>query len=247
MGKVSLEIISMWFSESFLAPFFLNHYRFADRIRIIDDVESSKDVRGIVSQYPNASLEYIKFPDRFDNDIAVAKVNECYAESTADWVVYADADEFILEENLKDLLAETSDDIFYVRLYQVYRTVYDSDLDVNIPIGEQRRCGDAYAVKGNNRHGKKPMIVRGGLKKMKWQPGQHNIWNRHKWKTSDRVLLGSHWIMADPCFCIERRMRGKARQSQANVLRGNSCHYNTITEEQVIKELEEHKYDRRLF
>jgi hypothetical protein len=237
----------MWFNEKFLAPYCLKHYSFADRIRIIDDEESTDDVKGIVAQYPNASLETIKFPAGFDNDIAVAKLNQCYLESKADWFIAVDADEFVLQDDVKKFLQHRLEDIFYVRLYQVYRISTDRDLDINAPIKEQRRYGDADAVKGNNKAGAKPIVVRTGLRKLKWMPGQHNIWNRHRYITSEEVLLGAHWMMADPCFCIDRRMRGVARQSEQNRIRGNSYHYNTLTREQVEMDLQQHVNDGRLF
>ncbi len=243
----TIEVVTMWFNEEFLAPYFLKHYSFADRIRVIDDVESKYHIDKIISQFPNASLENIYFPNGFDNDIAVAKLNQCYAESKADWMIAVDADEFVLQDNLKEFLSVQMDDIFYVRLYQVYRTVNDCDLDINLPIQEQRRNGDADVVKGQNRKGAKPIIVRTGLRNMKWMPGQHNIWNRNRYRTSDTVLLGVHWMMADPCFCIERRMRGVRRQSEQNRIRGNSSHYNSLTEEQVRLDLQQHFHDGRLF
>lgn len=248
MGKIlSVEIITMTFNERFLLPFFLKHYSFANIVRVIDDEESTEDISDIISEYPNAIMEKIRFPSGFDNDLAVAKLNECYRTSPCDWVIAVDADEFVIEPNLLSILSDTEDDIFYVRLYQVYRNHDDKDLDLALPIMEQRRHGDPGAVQGRNRKGAKPIIVRGGLNGMKWQPGQHNIWNRHKWKTSEQVLLGSHWMMADPCFSVARRMRGVMRQSEANRVRGNSSHYNTLTEQQVWDDINAHTHNQRLF
>ena len=246
-GLPKIEVITMWFNEAFLAPFFLNHYSCVDHIRIIDDEESTDDIRGVVSRYANASIEYIRFPAGFDNDIAVGRLNQSYRESKADWVIAVDADEFVFMDDLPTLLSQQKEDIFYVRLFQVYRHREDSDLDPGIPIRLQRRHGDSHAVKGRNRKGMKPIVVRVGLHNMKWMPGQHNIWNRHHYVTSERVLFGAHWIMADPAFCVDRRLRGRARQSQQNILRGNSCHYNTVTEELVREELGKHMDDERLF
>ncbi len=247
LPNVTIEVITMWMNEATLAPFFLNHYQFADHIRIIDDVETSDHTAEIVSKYPNASIELIEFPAKFDNDIAVAKLNQCYRESKADWVIAVDADEFVFVEELKAALATGKSDIFFVRLYQVYRHKEDADLDPSIPIRLQRQHGDANAVRGQNKGGAKPIVVRTGLWRMKWMPGQHNIWNRHRYITSETVLPGAHWMMADPSFCVDRRMRGKARQSEQNVLRGNSCHYNIVTEKQVRSQLEHHLSDARLF
>jgi hypothetical protein len=135
-----------------------------------------------------------------------------------------------------------------VRLYQVYRNINDKDLDVNLPIKDQRRCGDAYAVPGQHKHGMKPIIARAGLRNMKWMPGQHNIWNKSRYGgASPEFLLGVHWMYADPLFAIERKLRGRARQSKHNLLRGHCVHYNTVTEEEVRKELESHLHDKELF
>ncbi len=242
-----VEVITIWYNEAFLAPFFLNNYAFADHIRIIDDVETKDNTYEIVCKYRNASIEYIQFPDGFDNDIAVAKLNKCYGESKADWVIAVDADEFVFSDDLHNTLISNNADVFYVRLYQVYRNVNDKDLDPSIPTKIQRRHGDENAVKGQNKAGMKPIVVRTGLKNMKWMPGQHNIWNRHRYVTSSKILPGVHWMMADPSFCVERRMRGRMRQSKQNIIRGNSSHYNTITEEQVREELSQHLNDQRLF
>ncbi len=244
---MSIEVITMWYNEEFLAPFFLRHYSFADHIRIIDDEETTDGTKNIVVQYPNTTIEPIRFPDKFDNDIAVAYLNKCYKESRADWVIAVDADEFVLTENLPEFLRNREEDVFYVRLYEVYRTVNDKDLDVSLPIKEQRRNGDAFAVKGSNRRGMKPIVVRTG-KKLRWMPGQHNIWNRHLLNTSSEVLLGAHWMLADNSRpFIERRLRGKLRQSKANILRGNSVHCNNVTEEKVLAQLQSHMNDGRLF
>lgn len=243
----SIEVITMVFNEAFLMPFFLRHYSFADHIRVIDDLETTDNTKEIVGKYPNATHEYIGFLSGFDNDLAVAKLNQCYRESKADWVIAVDADEFVFSEGLIPTLMSEKSDIFYVRLFQVYRHKDDADLDPTIPIRLQRTHGDDNAVGGQNKMGMKPIVVRTGLRRMKWQPGQHNIWNRYRYVTSKTILPGVHWVFADPSFCVERRMRGRARQSENNIIRGHSCHYNTVTEEQVREECQRHLNDRRLF
>ena len=244
---MSIEIITMWYNEAFLAPFFLNHYSFADRIRVIYDMDTTDGTEDIVTQYQNAVLEKFKFPDAFDNDIAVDKLNQCYRESKADWVIAVDADEFVLTPNLHEFLQDRTEDVFLVRLYEVYRNVSDVDLDPSLPIANQRRHGDPNAVGGSNKSGAKPIVVHTG-RKIKWMPGQHRIWNRHRLITGEEVLLGAHWLFADNSRpFIERRLKRRLRQSKNNILRGHSCHYNEITENAVIRQLEQHMNDQRVF
>ena len=242
-----IEVITMWYNEAFLVPFFLNHYSFADCVRIIDDAETTDGTAEIVSRYPNAIIEHIKFDDGFDNDIAVARLNQCYRQSKADWVIGVDADEFVLTPNLPQYLKDRTEDVFMVRLYEVYRHIDDRDLDPNIPIFDQRRHGDPGAVKGQNRKGMKPIVVRTG-RDMKWMAGQHRIWNRHKLVTTSDVLLGVHWMLADPSSpFIERRLRGKLRQSRHNIAVGHSSHCNDVTEEKVREQLGAHMHDGQVF
>lgn len=246
MARQSIEVITTWYNEEFLAPFFLNHYAFADRILVLYDEDTTDKTMDIINAYPNTRVETFRFTDGFDDDITVSMRNAKYAESEAGWVIGVDADEFILHPDLREFLHNRDEDIFFVRLFQVYRHKDDEDLDPEKPIADQRRHGDANAVGGQNRGGQKPLVVRAGLSRMKWQPGHHNIWNRHKYVTSRVVLPGVHWHMADPGFCIERRLRGPLRQGEQNRLRGHGCHWNVVTEEQIVSELERHRNDPRV-
>jgi hypothetical protein len=220
-----IEVVTIWYNEAFLAPFFLNHYAFADHIRIFYDVDSTDNTKEIIGRYPNVRVEDLKYPDGYDDIIRAETLTDAYRESKADWVIAADADEFVFLED--GFLEKQTDDIVFVRLFQVYRNINDMDLDPSKPIKEQRRCGEPDVVKGQNSNGMKPIIVRTG-KGIHWMPGCHKIWNRHKFTTSPDILLGTHWVMADPCFCIDRRITRPIRQSQRNKDLGNSSHYNNI-------------------
>lgn len=246
MGYPNIEILTMWYNEEFLAPFFLSHYSFADHIRVLNDVEATDNAYKVIKRYPNATVEDMFFPDGFDNDIAVDKLNRCYVESKADWVIAVDADEFVLTPNLHEYLKERTEDVFLVNLNEVYRHEGESDLDVSIPIMEQRRYGISGTMSGKH-WGIKPIVVHTG-RKIKWMAGQHMIWNRNKLVTAGEILLGSHWMLADPSRpFIERRLRGRIRQSKNNVLRGHSHHCNDVTEDKVIRQLEQHMNDGRVF
>jgi hypothetical protein len=186
------------------------------------------------------------FLNLFDDVIKIETIREHYLKSACDWVIVPDADEFVFCDDMNKFLSEQVADIVAVRLFQVYRHVSDQDLDPNIPIQLQRRHGDPDHVKGNNKHGTKPLIARTG-KRVHWTPGAHGIWNLHKHTVSTNILIGTHWTMADPCFCIERRLRGMHRQSDQNRLAGNGCHWNNVDREQVKSECIEHIFDEVMF
>jgi len=60
--KIKISVITRWWDEMFLAPFFLNHYKFADEILIILETGTDEDIHNIVSRYPNAQIRYCTTP-----------------------------------------------------------------------------------------------------------------------------------------------------------------------------------------
>ena len=58
-----IELITMWYNEEFLAPFFLNHYSWVDKIHIILTPVPTDRTEAIAKRYPNVEIEYFWFPD----------------------------------------------------------------------------------------------------------------------------------------------------------------------------------------
>jgi hypothetical protein len=175
------------------------------------------------------------------------RLTEAYRESDADWVLMPDADEFIfvpIPNHLKvKTVAEYLErrdflDMVYVDLYRIYRHRTDEDLVLEKGIW-QRRYGAGYFLK--------PIIVR-SHKKFSWHPGFHRLYKEEPMRESVKYRLrGSHWTMADPCFCIERKVKQSARQSKKNLETGSSKHLHFITEAELRAECEAHLDDSQVF
>jgi hypothetical protein len=245
---MKIEVITTWYNDAFLAPFFLRHYSYADHIRVMvdADTEDREECKAIVRQYPNASIEYFKFPDGYNVVFFQGVIFSACNGSTADWVIVPDSDEFIFCEDMHKFLASQTADIVKVKLYQVFRNVMDADLDSSKPIMGQRMHGDPNYVKGQNSHGTKPIILRTG-KRIHLTPGNHWVWNIRRFVTSNDILIGQHWQMADPCFCITRRMSRKKRLNSAISLPGGyAAHDLHVTEEYILSECNAHLNDGEL-
>ena len=244
---ISIEVITMWYNEEYLARFFLNHYSFEEKVRIIVDEDTNDDTLNIISSYPNTKVEYIKFSDGFNNDVATARFNRCYRESKADWVILVDSDEFVLTPNLHGFLSERTEDIFMVRFYEVYRHKDDKDLDPNIPIAEQRKHGVISTDKRRTNFGLgcKPAVVKTG-KRIVWTPGQHQIKDRSTlFVTAKDFLVGAHWSMADPNL-IKRKLTLLERQSEHNIKVGHVSHLKGMTRDSLIEKLNSHLSDKEV-
>ncbi len=251
-----IELITMWFNEEFLAPFFLKHYSYADRINILYDTDTTDNTKSICEQYPNVRLLPFKFPNMMDDEIKRDIINNLYHTLDADWILSVDSDEFafIKEHDFfiydfhNFLAADTKHDVYNVMLHQVYRHVTDKDLDPALPAVPQRRHGDPNITTGINAMYRKPVLVRGKLP-LKWGPGCHAITRSAKaLSVAPTDVLGAHWAMADPQFAMERRLKNrKARQSQNNLNKQLTVHQHTITAKELTEDFKRHMNDPQLF
>jgi SAM-dependent methyltransferase len=253
----------MWYNEEFLAPFFLNHYSWADKIHILLDADTNDRTEEIAREYPNVEIEHFKFPDMMDDIIKVAKLNDKYRSiKDADYVALVDSDEFIFCNNLKKAvrthLEETRKDVYFVNLWQIFKHETDPPLDPNASIPLQRRHGDPNMDDHFNVLYIKPAIVKGG-KNLCWTCGNHEVvyeGNSLKWQTrnlgimeslnvsvrKNEMLQGSHWRLVDLEETIKRRINNrKNRQSQVNLAKGLTFQYHDICEQQIIDEYHSNK------
>ncbi|MBE0604417.1 MAG: glycosyltransferase family 2 protein [Deltaproteobacteria bacterium] len=251
--NLKIEAITVWFNEQFLAKYFLDHYRFVDKIHLVLDTDTNDDTLSIVSRYPNVALEEITFPNTFDDVLKIERINSVYSKLDCDWVISADSDEFVFPlpfgTGMREALAnEAGYDVVRARMWQVYRHRTDSDLDPDKPAVPQRRHGDPNVTAGVNALYTKPMIVKGG-QEMEWKPGCHllekqgnkavRVWERlfGGKKVSPNLIHGVHWQRADPELIGYRIANRKNRLSERNVRSAMSLQFR-LEEEEVLKECE---------
>jgi len=213
-----VEVISLQHNETFLKPFFDKHYSWVDKITIID------------KPFPNGIDDYLR---RQWNQ-------EAYEKSTADWVLFIDADEFCFVD--KNHLAKIPEDYTHTRCYlcHVYPHITEKPLDVNLPIKEQRRHGYLEALYA------KPCIVR-GKKNIQIGMGSHSIYGDQKEYKEGRVL-GAHWKNADVQYALDTRIKGRRdRFSEVNKKYGYGIQDMGITEQTIIDEFKAHENDKQLW
>jgi hypothetical protein len=257
-NNTKVQVLSFIYNEEYLLPFFLKHYDWVDQINVIYDKDSNDDTLNILESNPKVKVIPFKFPDMMDDILKVKKVNEEYKKIRhCNRILLVDADEFIFVDKAK--VEAIKHPIINVKLYNVYRHTSESDLDVNKPIKDQRRHG--YFEKMYN----KPIIVNTCLDIL-WGPGNHTITrtprslsNLHK-KTKNIItgqrcatavdcnIIGAHWANADPCFCVDRRVKGRRdRQSKYNLEHHLTVHCHNITEESVLAECIIHENELMIF
>lgn len=251
---MNIQLITVWYNEAFLAPFFLNHYAWVDKIHILLDADTDDATEEVAARYPNVSIERFTFPDMMDDLIKSRKINEKYRSITdADYVIVVDSDEFItcnrLADPVKDHITAKGKNLYFSTLWQVYQHEDDNRLDVTRPVLQQRRHGDPTIANCNI----KPTVARAGLD-IVWGVGNHAVvqnGEHFSWLTPNMdimvehkvsvdpadMLQGAHWRLFDLDEVITRRTRNRSnRQSQVNLSTNLSSHLHKASAADVIAE-----------
>ncbi len=255
-----VEVVTMWYNEAFLAPFFLSHWCWVDKITILLDTDTNDNTQQEIDDFlERHDWEYyvvvrpFTFPDGMDDILKVQRINDFAAqEANCDWLISVDADELAWHPDLKeraflDRVSGEGYNMVRARLFQVYRHKTDQDLDPYKWAAPQRRHGDPNMNDSLNRMYIKPIIVKPETG-ITWSPGCHGYMPNPAIKESPELWFGAHWANADPCFCVERRTKGRRdRMSKRNLQLGLTYQHHHVTEAEILELCRRHENDPQLF
>lgn len=245
-----ITVISCFYNEAPILPFFLSHYHYVDAIHAF--VSRSIDAtRELLAANPRVRIEDVEFPAGFDDEIKVGWINQAILSASqtdpAGWVLVVDADEFLWPAG--DPTGATAhaylasvparDVALPAHLVNVYRVTSDGDLDATLaPAVFQRRHG----VDG----GTKPSVFR-TTPPQRLVPGNHRFIDGTSLSTT-HAFQGAHWQNADPSYAITRRIRDrKERLSARNITMRHGWHHLAPTAVDIAQELERHRHDAAQF
>jgi len=247
---MKIAIITVWYNEEDLAPFFLKHYSYVDKIFLF--LETTDKTKEICEQFPNVEIQDFIQPDGMDDILKVEKINKAVRELKGrfDWIYSVDADEFVFPpkeyRDAREFLTKQEKEgynLVYAPIFQVYRHFTEEDLDINKPVLAQRQHGDPNFNSRFNRLFVKPIIVKPETN-ITWTPGCHFFEKNPNIKQAKEVFYGVHWAMVDERIAIKRRIYGrKLRLSERQIAKNMTWQHINITEEKIKKEIEEHKND----
>jgi glycosyltransferase involved in cell wall biosynthesis len=124
---MKIDVYSNMYNEEFLLPYWLRHYEtFADRIFIWDDHSTDRTLE-ILKDHPKVTL-LPREKHGHDDSYYVTTLYpqyEQHSRGVADWVIGADADEFIYHPRLREVLAEALDKSVLVLQCNGYSMVSD--------------------------------------------------------------------------------------------------------------------------
>jgi hypothetical protein len=237
---MKITIITEWYNEGLLAPFFLNHYKYVDEIIILLEEDTNDNTREICDMYPNVVIEYVHCPTGLDDKLKVEDINRTISKVKEGWIYVLDPDEFIFpdkHEDVQTFLSRQDSDIIMSHCWNVFKHHTDSDLDPTKETLHQRLHGNPFI----DRWRKKPSVLR-APSSVTLQPGNHvTVSKDHSY--SNEIYRGVHWNMVDLNFSINRRISQKRRMSDTNLTKKYGIHNHKITVDELTKECELHLND----
>jgi len=247
---MKITVLSKWYNERELAPFFFRHYDFADEIIIYLDDTTNDGTEEFIKKQKKGRIIWGSSDGKLNDTICVQDLNKIAGESESDWLICVDADEFVFPHGFTDprqSLASADGTVIYAAMWNMYQHETDPPLDFSNPSILQRRHGDPDRTSPSNINCTKPIIIKPEIN-IEWDVGCHNYMPNDKIIVSSTRWDGAHWQSVDLDLAIKRRIKGvKERLSEANKINGWAIHNFNITREEIKTLMEKHKHDPLLF
>jgi len=249
--KLSITVVSRFYNDELLVPFFLDHYSYVDEIVVVLEKSSNDRTRELLSRNSKVRTIEMECKNGYNAREVRDRKIEVINSITTDWVICVDVDEFIFPTGFRDVrkvLNCVSGNIVYANMWQVWKHRDEIDLDPSVKAIHLRRHGPVERGNGiNDRQDNKPLIFRSGIN-MKFGVGFHNFESRSDLIVSTTVFDGAHWKNADPKIAIQRRMQGRRENIATEQLEGGWANDDfNITEAMIIAGCEKHLDDPQLF
>lgn len=166
---ITIEVYLLCFNEEKIILHTLNYYsKICSKIIIIDN-QSTDDSLSLASKYKNVEFRHLDSGNEFVEDRLTESRNNCWKESTADYVIVCDMDEFLYDENLLKKLVLAKEQGIVIPMIIGYNMMsMDFPANYDKLITEQVKLG----VK-SSRFDKKIIFDPKKVKEINYRPGAH--------------------------------------------------------------------------
>lgn len=126
---MKIEAYTLAYNEEKMLPFFLNHYsKFCQKITIFDN-HSTDGSDLIYQKFDKCELTIVKYDsgDKLNDQIYLDIKNNCWRDSSSDYVIIVDCDEFIYHTNIDNYLSENPSSSFKACGYDMCSDVFPVD------------------------------------------------------------------------------------------------------------------------
>ncbi len=242
---MKISVVTAWGDEHLLAPYFLQHYAYANEILVLMGPGKDEKTLDVCSQFKNVQIRLVDYPNnKWDMGVKQAEITKTVHGVDCDWAIIVDADEFIFPrptvgvENIWGFLEKADGNVIMAHMWHVYRNIKDKDLDPASPPLFQRRYGDPEI----EHHYIKPIVVKPRESQIKWHIGAHRYFDNEFIDVSPDRFHGVHWHWADVDIAIARH-----RMVAKKIVEPQRWLTNATNENEIRQRCEMHRNDPRLF
>lgn len=228
---MKIHVYTMVWNEEAILPYFLRHYGgFADRIVAYDN-QSSDRTPEILRDHPKVETITLDSGGVLHEAALMALRNQVWKGSRgdADWVVIADADEFLYHEDVRGYLGACRAAGVTMPLTQGYEMVGDAFPAGTGQIYDEVRAG---VIDPSGQYSKLAAFDPGAIVETNYSPGGHFA------EPTGRVAHGGrrdlkflHYRHFGPDYLARRWSLLRARLSEFNLRMGFGSHYQAPREE----------------
>lgn len=140
---MKIEAYILCYNEERMIRHTLNYYStFCQKITVFDNNSLDNSIRILEKYYPNVYVEFFNTRGEYREDVLIHIRNNCWKNSTADYVIVCDMDEFLYSDNIQtslELLKANNVIIPIVYGYNMVSAVFPNNYD--IPITDQVKTG----------------------------------------------------------------------------------------------------------
>jgi glycosyltransferase involved in cell wall biosynthesis len=230
---MNIEVYCLANNEEKLMPYYMRHYSQFAKVILLDNNSTDRTVE--IAKSLGAEIRTLNIPDEINDQLFVAIRNECWKGSKADWMMWADADEFIYHPNLLDILQTTSATAILPAFYNMYSGMFPT---TEGQIYEEVQYGSRWGGE-ENIYGKVNIFKLPDITEINYNPGCHHVDLR------GNVILDTHTEIKtlhmrnlSREFVIARNQRNSRRLGALNRKNGWGTYVDRSPEE-IIKLFDE--------
>jgi len=119
---MKIESYILAHNEEKLMPYIMRHYSQFSDVIILENNSTDRTIE--IAETMGATVSKLKRPDTMNTQWQTDIKNQCWKKSKADWVIVADADEFVFHPNLINILENTDATIICPAMFNMFSDTF---------------------------------------------------------------------------------------------------------------------------
>jgi glycosyltransferase involved in cell wall biosynthesis len=227
---ISIEVYCLCNNEEKLMPYFMRHYTQFAKVILLANNCTDRTVE--IAKSMGAEIHNLVIKDEFHDNLFTAIRNEYWKSSKADWIMWADADEFIYHPNIVQILKDTKATAILPAYYNMYSKKFPTTKG---QIYDEVKLGARWGGE-TNEYGKVNIFKLPEIREINYNAGCHRADLKGQVVLSATDLLKTlHMRNMGVKFVIDRNKRSASRLSESN--RRNGLGLYVDRPEEKIREL----------